>query len=77
MKTPAIAWRPGWASTWRSWRTATPRTSTKRCISTSPVPTLRNDLNHWLPLVKWLLAMPHYVVLWQRNLGCLVMLERS
>ena len=26
-------------------------------------PDVRNDLNRWLPLVTWLLAIPHYVVL--------------
>lgn len=37
-----------------------------------PYPDVRRDLNRWLPLVKWLLAIPHYVVLWFLGLAALV-----
>jgi len=28
-----------------------------------PYPDVRKDLTHWYPLVKWFLAIPHYIVL--------------
>jgi hypothetical protein len=29
-----------------------------------PYPDAPRELNRWLPLVKWFLAIPHYVILW-------------
>jgi len=28
-----------------------------------PYPDVKKDLNRWLPLVKWFLAIPHYIIL--------------
>jgi hypothetical protein len=35
-------------------------------------PDASRDLNRWLPLVKWLLAIPHYVVLFFLYIGALI-----
>jgi hypothetical protein len=37
-----------------------------------PYPDARNGLNRWMPLVKWLLAIPHYVALFFLSIGALI-----
>ena len=37
-----------------------------------PYPDVERDLNRWLPLVKWFLAIPHYIVLFFLYVGVLV-----
>jgi hypothetical protein len=36
-----------------------------------PYPDAERELNRWLPLVKWLLAIPHYIVLFFLYIGVL------
>ncbi|MGO8946385.1 MAG: DUF4389 domain-containing protein [Ktedonobacterales bacterium] len=37
-----------------------------------PYPDARVDLNRWLPLVKWFLAIPHYIVLFFLDIALVV-----
>ena len=37
-----------------------------------PYPNAKEDLNRWLPLIKWILAIPHFIVLFFLYSGVLV-----
>jgi uncharacterized protein DUF4389 len=37
-----------------------------------PYPDVPRDLNQWLPLVKWFLAIPHYIVLFFLSIAAVV-----
>jgi hypothetical protein len=33
---------------------------------------VKSDLNRWMPIVKWLLAIPHYIVLFVLGIGAVL-----
>jgi hypothetical protein len=51
-----------------------PSTDERQWVSLDfPYPDAKRDLNRWLPLVKWLLAIPHYIVLFLLDLAVIVL----
>jgi len=50
-----------------------PSTDEEQSVSLQlPYPDAKQELNRWLPLVKWLLAIPHYIVLVFLGLAAIV-----
>jgi len=39
-----------------------------------PYPVVGQNINRWMPLVKWLLAIPHYIVLFFLNIAALIVI---
>jgi hypothetical protein len=79
---------PGWWFDWnlaltrfatRCWaylallRDEYPSTDEEQAVHVEiPYPDAARELNRYLPLVKWFLAIPHYVVLWFLGVGVVV-----
>ncbi len=50
-----------------------PSTDERQSVSLEmPYPNVQQDLNRWLPIVKWLLAIPHLIVLFFLFLAAIV-----
>jgi hypothetical protein len=67
------------AFTYRVWsyglllRDEYPSTDEEQAVHLAiPYPDVRRDLNRWMPLVKWFLAIPHYIVLFFLGLAALI-----
>jgi hypothetical protein len=50
-----------------------PSTDERQAVTLDfPYPDAKQELNRWLPLVKWLLAIPHYIVLFFLSIAAIV-----
>jgi Domain of unknown function (DUF4389) len=51
-----------------------PSTDERQAVTLDfPYPDAKQELNRWLPLVKWLLAIPHYIVLFFLAIAAIVL----
>ena len=52
-----------------------PSTDERQAVSLDfPYPDAKQGLNRWLPIVKWLLAIPHYIVLFFLGIAALLVI---
>jgi Domain of unknown function (DUF4389) len=51
-----------------------PSTDERQAVTLDfPYPDAKQELNRWLPLVKWLLAIPHYILLFFLSIAAIVL----
>ena len=62
--------RTAWGRTFFLLRDEYPSTDEEQAVHVEiAYPDVPNELNRWLPLIKWLLAIPHYVALTFLTIG--------